>query len=124
MCSIQLQLRRAALVRRLSETDDTFLRRSRLLLPPFRKSAVRHFGLALGLFALALQPAVGAEPQLSFEADIRPILRAHCFDCHGAESEKEGKLDLRLVRFQKAGGESGPAIVPGDPAGSLIWQRI
>jgi hypothetical protein len=85
---------------------------------------VRHFGLALGLFALALQPALGAEPQLSFEADIRPILRAHCFDCHGAESEKEGKLDLRLVRFQKAGGESGPAIVPGDPAGSLIWQRI
>ncbi len=60
----------------------------------------------------------------SFEADIRPILRAHCFDCHGAAEEKEGGLDLRLVRFQIAGGDSGAAIVPGDPENSYLVARL
>jgi hypothetical protein len=60
----------------------------------------------------------------TFEVDIRPILRAHCFDCHGATDEKEGGLDLRLARFQIAGGVSGPAIVPGDPENSYLLARI
>jgi hypothetical protein len=67
---------------------------------------------------------VRAEPAPTFEADIRPILRAHCFDCHGATEEKEGGLDLRLVRFQLNGGDSGPAIVPGDPDASYLLARI
>lgn len=62
--------------------------------------------------------------ELVFEREIRPILRAHCFDCHGAEDDKKGQLDLRLVRFHAKGGESGPAIVPGQPADSLLIQRI
>lgn len=59
-----------------------------------------------------------------FERDIRPILREHCYDCHGAEKELKGKLDLRLRRFMVRGGKSGPAIVPGDPAASLLIERI
>ena len=42
--------------------------------------------------------AVAAEP-LTFEQDIRPILRAHCYDCHGATQDVQGGLDLRLVRL-------------------------
>ena len=60
----------------------------------------------------------------TFEADIRPIFRAHCFDCHGATDEKKGGLDLRLVRFQVAGGDSGAAIVPSDPDASYLLERI
>ncbi|HEY4311850.1 MAG TPA: PSD1 and planctomycete cytochrome C domain-containing protein [Pirellulales bacterium] len=59
-----------------------------------------------------------------FESDVRPILRTHCFDCHGANDEKKGNLDLRLVRFLLAGGDSGAAITPGDPAGSNLLARI
>lgn len=61
---------------------------------------------------------------LTFERDIRPILRAHCLDCHGAVDEKDGNLDLRLVRFMTSGGESGPAITVGDPDASLLIQRV
>ena len=62
--------------------------------------------------------------KLTFERDIRPIFRAHCFDCHGAEKEVKGKLDLRLVRFMLAGGESGPAIVTGDADASYLVERV
>jgi mono/diheme cytochrome c family protein len=70
--------------------------------------------------------AASPEPgsALTFEADIRPIFRAHCFDCHGATDEKQGSLDLRLVRFQTAGGDSGPAIAAGDPEASLLLARV
>ena len=43
--------------------------------------------------------APGDDAALTFEKDIRPIFRAHCFDCHGATEEMKGNLDLRLVRF-------------------------
>ena len=62
--------------------------------------------------------------ELTFEAHVRPILKAHCFDCHGAEDELKGKLDLRLVRLMKTGGESGSAIESGKPEASLLLQRI
>lgn len=79
------------------------------------------FAVLLNLIEpLAAESATGP----TFEADIRPILRAHCLDCHGASDEKQGGLDLRLVRFQLAGGDSGPAIEPGDAEASLVVQRI
>ena len=62
--------------------------------------------------------------ETTYERQIRPVFRKHCFDCHGAEEKKEAELDLRLVRFMTRGGESGPAIVPNDPDGSLLIQRI
>ncbi len=65
-----------------------------------------------------------AGDQLTMERDIRPIFKEHCFDCHGARADVEGGLDLRLVRLMVQGGESGPAIEPGQPAESLLLQRI
>ncbi len=59
-----------------------------------------------------------------FEADVRPILKAHCWQCHGEEAQLQGGLDTRLARYLLKGGDSGPAVVPGDHAQSLIYQRI
>ncbi len=67
---------------------------------------------------------LSAESDIAFEKDIRPILRAHCFHCHGETSENESKLDLRLVRWMLQGGVSGPAVIAGDSEKSLLWQRI
>ncbi|MDA0807651.1 MAG: DUF1553 domain-containing protein [Planctomycetota bacterium] len=61
---------------------------------------------------------------LTYEQDIRPIFRAHCFDCHGATTELKGGLDLRLVRFLKNGGESGPSISVGKPDESYLLERL
>lgn len=83
--------------------------------------------LSLSIYCTCIQTinVMAGEPEgLLFERDIRPILREYCLDCHGATEEKEGKLDLRLVRFIEQGGESGAALVPGQPAASLLIQRI
>jgi Protein of unknown function (DUF1553)/Protein of unknown function (DUF1549)/Planctomycete cytochrome C len=62
--------------------------------------------------------------ELVFERDVRPILKTHCFHCHGEEEKREAGLDTRLVRQLTAGGESGAAIVAGNAQDSLLWQRI
>ncbi|HIA20615.1 MAG TPA: DUF1549 domain-containing protein, partial [Planctomycetaceae bacterium] len=80
--------------------------------------------LAMLLLVATAAWAPAEEKPLTYERDIRPIFRAHCFDCHGATKEKKGKLDLRLQRFLVRGGETGPAIVPGKPAESFLLQRL
>src|SRR5262249_55738551 len=65
-----------------------------------------------------------ADEAVTFEQHVRPVLKAYCLDCHGGGERLKGKLDLRLRRFAVAGGESGPAVVPGDPAKSLLVQRL
>jgi len=74
-------------------------------------------GLAPGLLS-------GAEADLTFERDIRPIFKAYCLDCHGAEDELGGQLDLRLRRFLLHGGDSGPAIDVGNSRNSLLLERV
>jgi mono/diheme cytochrome c family protein len=84
----------------------------------------RHLSfLIAALITVSTLPATAAQP-LSFEQHVRPILRAHCFQCHGEEDEHEGSLDLRLVRLISKGGDSGPAIVAGKSEESLIVQRL
>src|SRR3981189_1513800 len=75
------------------------------------------------LIALAAERAAAAEP-LTFEQHVRPILKAYCLDCHGAGEKIKGGLDLRLKRFAEKGGKNGPVLVPGDPAKSLLLQRM
>ena len=60
-----------------------------------------------------------------FEKDIRPILKEHCFHCHGEEEDDvKAELDVRLRRFLAKGGKSGPAIVPGDTEKSHLLELL
>lgn len=54
---------------------------------------------------------------------IRPILENNCYECHGFAARKGG-LQLKSRELLLAGGDSGPAIVSGDPASSLLVEAV
>jgi hypothetical protein len=68
------------------------------------------------------QPAKPAS-NIDFETHIAPILAEHCFACHGTDAVKSG-LDLRRRFSIVDGGDSGAAIVPGEPDESLLVEMI
>jgi hypothetical protein len=60
-----------------------------------------------------------------FESKVRPILVEHCYRCHSAEAERlRGSLHLDTKEGWQKGGDSGPAIVPGDPENSLLVEAV
>lgn len=76
---------------------------------------------AILLSCSALYAASGDNREF-FEMRVRPILSKHCFGCHtGAHM---GGLQLDTREHLLKGGNSGPAIVPGDPAHSLLIQAV
>ena len=77
--------------------------------------------LLSGLFSSALGEARHEVPR--FESDVLPIFQANCLVCHGENLQQNG-LDLRTRDSTLKGGESGPAIVSGSAAGSLIFEKV
>ncbi len=63
--------------------------------------------------------------EISFNRDVRPILSANCFACHGLDA-KQRKADLRLDVADGALAERDGhvAIKPGDLAKSEVWRRL
>src|SRR5437867_4225941 len=60
-----------------------------------------------------------------FEKKIRPIFVEHCYKCHSKESEKvKGGLLLDTREDLLKGGDTGLAIVPGDPEKSLLIKAV
>src|SRR5262249_39742695 len=79
--------------------------------------------LAAILAALWFLPtASAAEPAEFFEAKIRPLLVNRCYACHTDKASGGLRVDSRAALLK--GGKSGPAIVPGDPAQSLMIQAV
>jgi hypothetical protein len=84
--------------------------------------------LAFALCAIALSVSVRADDSAElefFEKRIRPVLAGHCYQCHSSISpEAKGKLRLDTRAGILKGGESGPAVVPGDSADSLLLSAL
>ena len=78
----------------------------------------------LGLFAPQASWAADRAAELQrFERKIRPLLVKRCSKCHSGPKPKAG-LNLVDAGLLMSGGRSGPAIVPGNPTGSLLVQAI
>ena len=57
--------------------------------------------------------------------DAWRVLTEKCLACHGGDGKKfKSGLDLRTRQSALKGGERGPALVPGDPAQSLIYRAV
>jgi hypothetical protein len=87
--------------------------------------------LPLLLLVGTARPSIAADDPKSvefFEKKIRPLLAEHCHSCHSAEAQANKKLKGGLLLDSrdgwKAGGDSGPAIVPGKPNESLLIESV
>ena len=81
---------------------------------------------AAGIAITTAAPVAAASPTAaedSFEIHARPLLVAHCIRCHG-ETKQEAGLNLATRAGILAGGDSGPAVVPGDPGASLLLEAL
>ena len=73
--------------------------------------------------SLGAQKPEPAAPAVDFARDIQPILEAQCYECHGPEKPR-GRLRLDVGALAMKGGETGPAIIPGNSEQSLLVRRI
>ena len=77
----------------------------------------------IALAALGLPASAGAQSPIDFfEARVRPVLADNCYACHARLQSGGLRVDSREALLE--GGDSGPAIVPGDPDGSLLVRAV
>ncbi|MBI5800533.1 MAG: DUF1553 domain-containing protein [Verrucomicrobia bacterium] len=85
-------------------------------------------GLLLSALAAdaAVPPSKPTAADLAFYAQtVKPILAGSCFDCHSHEAKKfKGGLALDSAAAIQKGGDTGPALIPGDVEKSLLIKAI
>ncbi len=79
----------------------------------------------LVLFAPGLARAGLTPAEIEFfESEIRPVLAQECYECHNSRGKAKSGLILDHRDALLRGGDSGPAIVPGDASASLLVEAI
>ena len=87
--------------------------------------AVGALPLLVQLAVAAQTPAPAAASREFFEARVRPVLAANCYDCHSADVDRPyGDLRVDSREALLKGGRSGPAIVANDPEKSLLIRAV
>jgi hypothetical protein len=68
--------------------------------------------------------AADADGDEFFEKRVRPVLVQHCHQCHATGKKVKGGLRVDSRAALLAGGDLGPAIVPGDPEKSRLVEAV
>jgi len=68
--------------------------------------------------------AQAAEKTQDYETDVLPILIQHCILCHGPGKQENNYRVDRVSTLLSSGSSKIPAIIPGDPLKSHLWQRV
>src|SRR5687767_4508286 len=80
---------------------------------------------ALSILANSRAASSNPEGARFFTDKVQPILAEHCHKCHSHNADKiKGGLVLDSLSGFLTGGDSGPAIVPGQPEKSLLIKAI
>jgi len=77
-------------------------------------------GILFGVFLVPLHPL---EAEADYLRDIKPVLQARCYACHGALKANAG-LRLDTAELLRTTGDDGPVIVPGEPEKSRLLARL
>jgi hypothetical protein len=94
----------------------------RLLVPVLRLLAIAGLAATVGV-PPAGRGAAAADAAVDFTRDVLPVLRRHCFECHG-NGKQEGGLRFDERAAAVVGGDSGPVFEPGKPDASEIVRRV
>jgi hypothetical protein len=78
-----------------------------------------------GLLVVPAHPGRKDPPSIVFArtGEVMQLLEARCIRCH-EQGKDRGGLNLTTRERLLRGGEAGPAIVPGEPARSLLYQLV
>ena len=88
-----------------------------------RRSALYIWCLGLAVAGLsACSGPVDPNKPVTFTNDIGPLIQQNCAKCHVEDTK--GKLSLASKESALEGGKSGPVVVPGDSANSLMFQLV
>lgn len=68
-------------------------------------------------------PAEAGGKAVNFDQQVKPLLKKHCYGCHGA-SQPGGDLDLTTKAGLKKGGKGGKLFVAKKPGQSLLVKRL
>ncbi|WP_417390394.1 DUF1549 domain-containing protein [Gimesia sp.] len=81
--------------------------------------------ISLVLLAISQSPlyAQSTPTEIDYQSQIKPLLKSHCFACHGTLNQ-ESALRLDSGKLILKGGEIGPAVVAGKPEESLLYQVL
>ncbi|MEK6236950.1 MAG: c-type cytochrome [Planctomycetales bacterium] len=79
--------------------------------------------VALAVSFTAVASAGKPKKNVDYLRDVKPILKARCRDCHGGAKQESG-LRLDSAEGVLQGGDSGPAVVPGESEKSLLMEMI
>ncbi len=85
-------------------------------------TALRSIAVILSFTAGAWGASLGADSAEFFETKIRPVLASNCYSCH--QDSKLGGLRLDSRDAMLKGGNSGAALLPGDPDKSLLIKAV
>jgi hypothetical protein len=86
------------------------------------------FVVAVGLHAQGQQEATknegSARQEISFSADVFPIIKKNCLPCHAEENFNPSELSLDSYKLLMAGGKHGESVVPGRSSESNLVKKL
>ncbi len=92
--------------------------------PPASIVALASIAMALGTLPSRLGAETGEEGRRYYAEKVHPLLRTHCFQCHGGEEELKSGFRITSREGLLHGGHYGPAYVADDPGASVLLEMI